>query len=105
MKQSEQFNVEVARIAELTKTGVLRWEKAPDCLCTYQTLNDAYPRLVVSCCKPECYVEVSGKRIDVSCEDLIILCAEIVQQVRQREAAMQEVISLMRTINPKGGAA
>ena len=101
----EQLNMEIARISELTKTGILRWEKVPGLYCTYHTINDAYPRLEVSCCKPECYVEVADKRVDVSCEDMVVLCAEIVQQVRQRDAAMTEVLSLMRTISPEGGAA
>ena len=100
---SIELNIEIARIAELTKTGTLRWEKIPGRYCVYQTLNDAYPRLEVSCCVPKCYVEVSEKRIDVSCEDMVLLCAEIVKQVRQKEAAIKEVLSLIRTISPEQG--
>jgi len=100
---STELNIEIARITELTKAGMLRWEKIPGHYCTYQTINEAYPRLEVSCCVPKCYVDVSGKRVDVSCEDMVVLCAEIVKQVRRKEAAMKEVLSLIRTINPVQG--
>jgi hypothetical protein len=107
MSEHDQLTVEIARVAELTKAGTVKWEKVPGKYCTYQTTGETQPRLEVSCCKPECYVEVSGKRVDVSCEDLIVLCAEIIQQIRRSQEQTAEVVSLMRTINPdtKGGAA
>ena len=107
MSEHDQLNVEIARVAELTKAGTVKWEKVPGKYCTYQTTDETHPHLEVSCCKPECYVEVSDKRVDVSCEDLIVLCAEIIRQVRRSQEQTAEVVSLLRTVNPagKGGAA
>ena len=61
MKEHEQLNLEIARVAELTKAGAVKWEKAPGKYCTYRTTDETHPRLEVSCCKPECYVEVADK--------------------------------------------
>ena len=102
-----ELNMEIARITALTRVGIVQWEKNPGEYCTYRTCGKTQPRLVVSCCKPECYVEHENERVTVSCSDLTELCNAIVEQIKWSAKLTAKAVTLLRKIQPaeEGGAA
>jgi hypothetical protein len=96
--KDHQIIAEITRLVNSTNSGVLQWERVPGLTCTYQT-DSMHQHLIVSCCQPECWIELGNRRVDVSCEDLMPLCSEIIRQVRQSEVQKDETIAVLRTIN------
>ena len=104
---STELNIEIARITELTKAGIVLWERVPGLHCTYQTIDETNPRLEISCCAPKCYVEYENERVAVSCDDLSTLCNAVIEQIKWSSALTAKAVTLLRKIKPtqKGGAA
>jgi hypothetical protein len=96
---NNQVNAEITRIIDLTKAGQLVWEKVCGSYCYYQTVSETQPRLVISCCRPEYRAEVEGRRLDARPEQLMILCGEIIKQIRQAEQQKDDVVRLLRAIH------
>jgi len=77
------LRVKIAEISELTRQSKTKWERYPGLTCTYQTIESDPIYLSVSCCKPGCFIQTEGVKLDVPCEELFELCSEIVTQIRQ----------------------
>jgi len=85
------LRIKIVAISESTRQGKIKWKRTPFLHCTYQTL-DSEPYLSVSCCRPECFIQTDGAKLDVPCEEMFELCSEIVKQIRQNTAQVSAMV-------------
>jgi len=95
--QHENLQIEMARLNDLTISGKIRWEKKHGTLFTYHT-NDLQQFMAVSCCSPDCWLQVGNRKWNIPCEDMLILCAEIAKQIKKDTSEMSAVVETLRTV-------
>jgi len=94
----EDLRQEIAKIAEATKSRKKRWERMPNHLGAYRTI-EPQSYLAVSYCNPERWIQTKDVKIDVPCEELFELCGEIVKQIRQDSKQMAAMVESLRTLD------